>query len=222
MEIKYWLDKWTVGETAFHQTQFEAKLLQYFSEFKPGTVLVPLCGKTLDMIWLAKNKWKVIGIEASETACRAFFTENEIAHDEKTVADFKVFKSQNAEFDISIWCGDFFAFDSGQVDKISAVYDRAAMIALPPDFRPRYAEKIKSILTQSGTNKIEMLLLAIEYQQDQVKGPPFSVDQGEIRSLYEKFFYLRQLRRDTIRYLSGHTKFVGTEVVQTVYLLEKK
>ncbi len=88
MEAQYWKGKWKAGDIGFHQSEVESLLVEHFSRLEPGTVLVPLCGKSLDMIWLKSKGWKVIGVELSSVACEAFFEENGLSFSTRAVAGF--------------------------------------------------------------------------------------------------------------------------------------
>ena len=173
-----WLKKWEEGNIRFHQNEYHPQLVKFGEQFSQGTVLVPLCGKTLDMIYLMSKGHSVIGAELSLIACRDFFEENNIEFTEKMVKDFVLFESER----VTIWCGDFFSLPKSVWDNVTAVYDRAALVALPKEVREKYAVEIKS-----RTKKLQMLLISYEYPQADYQGPPFSVPESEIVALYDNF-----------------------------------
>jgi thiopurine S-methyltransferase len=139
-------------------------------------VLVPLCGKSVDMRWLRERGCTVTGVELSDIAVRDFFKEQNIAASEREEGAFRIVEGDG----ITLLGGDFFALEAGHLAKISAVYDRAALIALPDDMRARYADHLLSLLEP----EVPLLVLTFEYPADEIDGPPFSVDEAEVRELF--------------------------------------
>jgi thiopurine S-methyltransferase len=180
METDFWLERWSKNEIGFHQRKPNEYLTEYWSQLgvaTQATVFVPLCGKSLDMRWLSEHAGHaVLGIEISANACRDFFVEWEVAPAITRAGAFEVYAARG----VTLLCGDFFALDRRDVQGIAAVFDRAAMIALPPNMRIAYANKLRDILP----SKTLMLLIAPEYAQDEMSGPPFSVADAEIRRLF--------------------------------------
>ena len=81
MQNEFWHQKWESNQIGFNQEQPNELLIQYFAtlNLKAGDrVLAPLCGKSIDMLWLASQGVDVIGVELSSIACEAFFSENNI------------------------------------------------------------------------------------------------------------------------------------------------
>lgn len=181
----YWQEKWAANDIAFHQSQVNAHLIQYFTDELPGKVLVPLCGKTRDMRWLAERGHDVIGVELSEMACVHFFAEQGLAYRKESTKDFTIFHGEK----ISIWCGDFFKFPKDSTKEITAVYDRAALIALPENLRSRYADQLTALCPA----ETRILLLTIEYDQTLLAGPPFSVSREEVRARFGAKFRTEEL-----------------------------
>jgi thiopurine S-methyltransferase len=175
METLSWRKRWVDNQIGWHQEKFNPRLLTYWQGVAgddKGAVLVPLCGKTLDMIWLAEQGHPVVGVELSEIAIEAFFKENEMDaqwHEEHGVRLMRcgVF---------TIYCCDFFETDTKWLGPIDFIYDRAAHIALPPQVRRRYAEHMGQLMSAQTRG----LLLTVEYDQERHDGPPFSVSQIEI------------------------------------------
>ena len=174
MNVDYWLKKWQEKDIRFHQTAYHPQLKKFGEKLPKGTVLVPLCGKTLDMIYLASLDHKVIGVELSDIACREFFNENNITVNESSIPGFKIFESAS----ITLYCGDFFNLPEKVWKEITGVYDRAALVALPEDVRRKYASEIAT------KSHAEILLISFEYGEGTLQGPPFSVPESEIRSIY--------------------------------------
>ena len=179
MEQQFWQEKWEANETGFHQDTTHPLLEKYYPklDLEKGTrVYVPLCGKSIDMIYLMRQGCKVIGLELSEVAVQSFFIENDIEVSIASAGEYKHFQSS----DIQIWCGDFFSMPGEIMGGFSTVYDRASLIALPPEMRLQYVDKMK----QLSSRGIEILLIALEYEHGLVNPPPFTVVQDEVENLY--------------------------------------
>lgn len=214
MKSDYWIRKWVTGDIRFHQETYEPNLPKYFPKLTPTTVFVPLCGKTKDMIWFAEQGHQVIGVELSELATEAFFSENKILFKKRLEGEHTLYQSEN----ITIWRGDFFGFPLAAFKKVGAIYDRAALIALPEDMRRSYAQKIKELCGSVGP--LPLLLTTLVYEQDKVIGPPFSVSHEEVSSLYSDRFQIEVLaEQKSPPQTTGNPKFEGVAVQQNVYLL---
>lgn len=179
MENSFWINKWRDGDIGFHQSQGHPLLKKLSDRFLPGTILVPLCGKTVDMIHLANLGHSVIGVELSRIACKDFFEENKISFTESSDQEFSIFNSEK----ITIWCGDFFKLPPEVWDSITGIYDRAALVALPEELRKKYANEI----CRKTRKPMIMLLITFEYSQEKLSGPPFSVSSEEVHELYQNF-----------------------------------
>lgn len=200
MELSFWKSRWEKGKTGFHSPIVNPKLKEYWPDFplpKNSTVLVPLCGKSLDMRWLAEKGLQVIGIEISDIACHQFFEEQKLSFQIKSKGDFTVYESDN----IKIWQGDFFKMKPQYLPEIHGIYDRAALVALPPKKREKYSKKIFT-LTDSLCH---IFLHSFEYPEMEMNGPPFSVSEEEIKQLYGNKFNITCL--ETIDILSNNEKF---------------
>jgi thiopurine S-methyltransferase len=212
MEPKFWINAWNEGRTAFHHENFHEKLLQYFPSLgakKDQSVFVPLCGKSKDMIWLAQQKLHVKGVELHEDAVKAFFAENHLPEPKLSEdSDFKTYSSQNIE----ISCGDFFKVSDEAI--FDFVYDRAALVALPSSMRGNYAKKLLQVLKVGG----RYLLITYEYDQTQMSGPPFSVDEREVRELFGQNFKIELL--ESLRPKDEGARLSAlNEIKQNVYSL---
>lgn len=188
MDKEYWYQKWQSNDIGFNQAQPNKHMQRYFSSLKisPGSrVFVPLCGQSIDMIWLIEQGYEVVGVEISEIACRNFFNENKIPVTITRMKDFIVYRSQK----IIIFCGDFFKINQRILDKIDVVYDRAALIAMPFDARKSYSEHLMELMESAKL----MFLITIKYKQKEMQGPPFSVGEEEVSTLYSARFDIEQL-----------------------------
>ncbi len=179
MKAEFWHDCWEQGRLGFHQSDFNRHMI----EFMPGLgllpgahLLVPLCGKSLDMLWLLKQGYAVTGIELSQKAVEDFFTENRLDYEREDRDGSVVYRFDRLE----IVCADLFETGLKVCDPIDAVYDRAALPALPADMRRAYA---RLMLDQLPLNTV-ILMQAMEYDQHEMDGPPFSVSPAEIEDLY--------------------------------------
>jgi len=194
MKKDFWLERWDRNEIGFHQNEFNPYLLQYWQELqlaRNSLVFVPLCGKSHDMIWLQQQGHTVLGIELSPVAVQAFF--NEYGHPARHESEGK-FERSTAN-GISILCGDFFDLRKEDMAQVGAVYDRASLIALPPEMRERYARHLASILPPAT----KILLITIDYPQAEMSGPPFAVSVGEVKALYRDHAEVRLLaQRDVL------------------------
>ncbi|MCF6220965.1 MAG: thiopurine S-methyltransferase [Robiginitomaculum sp.] len=207
----FWHNKWETNIIGFHQDSYHNALVKYWSDFNLNNgsgVLVPLCGKTSDMIWLAEQSYRVIGVELSAIAAKDFFVENNIPYEMSTTGQFQKYQGGN----ITILVGDFFDLTRADIPNVKAVYDRAALIALPDEMRARYTGHLETILSR-GTH---ILLITLAYNQSQMDGPPFSVTGKEVNTAFGTWCEIKQL--DT----APPEDFRGIEAVESVYGLRAK
>lgn len=179
MTKEYWLDRWKRCEIGFHQDQFNPYLMEYWSRLQipdNSSVFVPLCGKSRDMIWLQNRGHSVLGVEFSRLAVAAFFQENSVTPSQQTSQRFEHYASGGIE----ILLGDFFDLHKTHLENVRAVYDRASLVALPPDTRKRYAVHMMHILPPATP----ILLVGFDYPQSEMQGPPYAVSMEEIDILY--------------------------------------
>ncbi|MEX2435617.1 MAG: thiopurine S-methyltransferase [Balneolaceae bacterium] len=201
MEISYWQSRWRKQHIGFHMEQGYEGLKTHFHKLNlpaKSTVLVPLCGKSVDMIWLDEQNMNVIGVEVSEEAVLQFIDEHNHTCSKKNFAQFTIYSSGNFQ----LWCGDFFRLPAHKISGIDLIYDKAALVALPPKMRVRYADKILG-LCSPDTN---ILLHHFEYSQNEMKGPPFSVSKKEIHNLFDHFFTIKTLEQNDLD-ISKYPKF---------------
>jgi thiopurine S-methyltransferase len=217
MEPTFWQERWARNQIGFHLPEVNPYLLRYWPSLtlaQDAKVLVPLCGKSLDLMWLASNGYHVLGVELSEQAVEAFFNEQNLT---PRITRHGVFKVYQADL-IEVWCGDFFALDAGVLADCTALYDRAALIALPPLMRAQYAEQLNSLLRPG----CQGLLITLDYDQTQKAGPPFAVTEDEVKVLLGFQWNLEVL--DTQDILGESWKFVQdgvTRLEECVYRLTK-
>lgn len=218
MDHSFWNERWQKGETGFHRARPHDQLVRFWPTLglpAGSTVFVPLCGKSLDMVWLAEAGHRVIGAELSELAVDSFFAERGLAPEVEEVPDFKVKRAGPYE----IWCGDIFALPANAVAGAAAVYDRAALVAFPPAMQPRYADKLTE-LTPAGT---PILLVGLDYEQARMSGPPFATSLQSVVSLFGPKHDIAVLEaRDGIE-MSPNLRDRGLDhLVESLYLLRRK
>lgn len=178
---QFWLDLWHEGRTFFHRDTVNADLIKYWSNLnlpQDAQILVPLCGKSLDMLWLAEQGFQVIGIELSEKAVLQFAKENDLHFTKRVSSQAINYFSPS----ISIWVADIFSLSTSTIEPVDAIYDRAALIALPENLRSNYVQTCLKWLKPQG----EILLKTMSYDQSQMEGPPFSVSDAEVKRLYSR------------------------------------
>lgn len=193
VDNQHWLDRWRENRIGFHETSVNRYLQKYLPRFAlptGATVFMPLCGKALDINWLAQQGHEVIGIELSQLAVEAFFEENSLDY-ERVVSDrFAVYTSGN----IKLLQGDFFDLRNDDLSSCDFIYDRAALIAMELADRPRYYTHMLSVIPRASS----MLLITLEYDQSEMLGPPFSVPTDEVYRYYSAAFSVNLLESDEI------------------------
>ena len=187
MDASFWHERWENQQIGFHRSEFHEMLKRYFKKVaKPNAnVLVPLCGKSQDMLWLLNSGYRVFGIELSEVAVKQFFDDNGLTPEVSIKGKFKEY----AVDELVIWVGDFFNLSKGDLAVIDAWYDRAAMVALPPEMRNRYVAQLSQELPPHARG----LLITLNYPPGSRKGPPFSISEGEIEASFGQRFSIEQL-----------------------------
>ena len=176
MEHDFWQERWAQGQIGFHLEEVNPYLQRHWSrlELEPASrVLVPLCGKSLDLAWLAGQGYRVLGVELSRRAVEGFFREHGLEPEVSQRGGFEVWRCAEVE----VWCGDFFALQAQDLADCAGVYDRAALIALPPEMRLRYMRLLAELLPTG----CQGLLVTLDYDQALLAGPPFSVADDEVR-----------------------------------------
>lgn len=190
MEPQFWLRKWQANEIGFHQSDVHPLLLAHWPALAclpDQRVLVPLCGKSCDMEYLAARGLAVLGFELSELAAQAFFAERGRVPRVDTVAGFRRYFAEH----VTIYCGDFFAATPALCPPCDALYDRAALIALAPAQRAAYLALVRDLLRPHAQG----LLITVEYPEERVKPPPFSVPCAEVARRCGEWAEVRELER---------------------------
>ncbi|USD66506.1 thiopurine S-methyltransferase [Vibrio sp. SCSIO 43136] len=208
-----WHSKWAANQIGFHLTDVNPLLKQYWPKLGPAhemNVLVPLCGKSEDLVWLAEKHHEVIGVELSDIAVRAFFAEHFYT---PTVTPLNGQHSLYQFDELSLYAGDFFTAPIAPVD---LVYDRAALIALPQELREQYVEKVLSCAKDGA----KILLVTLDYQQQDMKGPPFAVPASEVEQLFSRCKSVTKLERNENIERHGKLKEASPYFAEEVWLIE--
>jgi thiopurine S-methyltransferase len=185
MDAGFWHDRWAKNEIAFHASEANPLLVKYFDELslaKGRRVFLPLCGKTLDISWLLSNGYRVAGVELSQIAIEQLFKDLGVEPKVSEVGEAYHYSAK----DIDIFVGDIFDLSGAMLGPVDAIYDRAALVALPEDMRPRYTAHLTKI-----TENAPQLLICYEYDQNAMDGPPFSVSNEEVRKHYSDRYDLK-------------------------------
>jgi len=218
VDSSFWQQRWRDNQIGFHQDQVTPLLRQYWPVLAlpaSSRVFVPLAGKTLDMAWLAAQGHRVLGVELSQIAIDQFFA----AHGLTPTRHASRYGVHHVAGNIELVCGDAFALDAELLSDCAAVFDRAALIALPPDIRRRYASELYSRLPAGCRG----LLITLEYPQHEKAGPPFSVDETEVDALYAGDWQIVLLeRRDILAEQPGFIADGVSALHTTVYQLRRR
>lgn len=217
MEEAFWQARWAQGQIGFHLQEVNPYLQQHWPSLSiaPGSqVLVPLCGKSLDMAWLAGQGLRVLGVELAERAVEDFFAEQGLQPEVEQQGVLRLYRAAGVE----IYCGDFFNVQAEHVAGCTALYDRAALIALPETMRARYVEHLAAILPGNCRG----LLVSLEYAQEEMSGPPFSVSQAEIDARLSPYWQIELLARHDV--LNENWRFLQrglSRLHESIYRLQR-
>ena len=202
MNPEFWQSRWQEGRIGFNQSAVNPLLIKYWPDLQlpiGSRVFVPLCGKSIDMLWLAAQGYDVVGVELVETAIQAFFAEQNIqptVHQHASNPTIKCYQGQltNQSSEqlsrqtITLWVADIFALTPDDIGSIDAIYDKAALIALPADMRINYSEQIRNI-----SGNAPQLLITLNYDQSKKDGPPFSISDEQIQHYYDEHYQISEL-----------------------------
>lgn len=187
MDAAFWHDRWERNQIGFHEPQANPALVAHFDSLAlpaGSRLFVPLCGKTLDIHWLLSRGHRVAGAELSEIAVQQLFANLGVTPHKSAAGRLTRYSAPG----LDIFQGDVFDLSRGDLGTVDAVYDRAALIALPELLRTHYARHLVQI-----TDRAKQLLICIDYDQSVLAGPPFSVDRAELARLYGDDYDLEAL-----------------------------
>lgn len=216
MDPAYWIKRWQEGQTGFHQTEVDRALKTYGDRLgEPGRVLVPLCGKSNDLTWLSKAGHSVIGIEVASEAVHAYFEGRGMTAMRSTDAGFDRWDGGG----VAIWQADFFALTPEILGPVTAAYDRAALVAMPPAKQEQYAKHLVSLVGA----RHPILLVGIEYDQAESAGPPFVITQADVTRLFGATCDVEVLdRRDVLDESPRHKARGITALHESTFLLRPR
>ncbi|PCK30182.1 thiopurine S-methyltransferase [Pseudoalteromonas piscicida] len=210
MEASFWHELWENGQTGFHEGQINRMLTQYAEQLALSAgsrVLLPLCGKTQDIQYFLARGIEVVGVELYEPAIRELF---EILNVTPTISQAGAFTVYQAP-KLTIYVGDFFAMDKSLLGPVDAIYDRAALVALPEPMRIEYSEHLMTI-----SNLAKQLLICFEYDQSKMSGPPFAVTAEMVEQYYGSKYRINHLDRELV---AGGLKGID-DASESVWLLD--
>jgi len=217
LQPEFWHARWRTGQIGFHQSKVDRHLEKHWPllGLAPASrVFVPLCGKSLDLLWLLERGHSVVGVELSAVALESFCMEQGIPARRRTLDHFDVYENPGLE----LYRGDFFALTRQIVGGFSAIYDRAALISWAPELREAYVAHMTA-MTSPGA---QTLLVTMEYAQTQMSGPPFCVAAHEIESLYARHHAIEELSRDDVLADEPRLRARGvTELYEVCYRLTR-
>jgi thiopurine S-methyltransferase len=209
MDARFWHQRWEQNDTFWHQSEANPLLTAHFKKLsvpKGGRVFLPLCGKTLDIPWLLSKDYRVVGAELSKIAIGQLFAGLGVKPKIKALGKLDHYSVKN----LDIFVGDIFDLSRKVLGPVDAIYDRAALVALPPKMRERYTAHLMKM-----TNKAPQLLLSFVYDQSLMDGPPFSVSDDEVKRHYGKSYHLTLLANKNVQ---GVLRGI-TPATQNVWLL---
>jgi thiopurine S-methyltransferase len=213
----FWIDRWQRGETGFHRTEVHDLLARHWPAVgaAPGsTVFVPLCGKSRDMVWLAAAGHRIVGVELSPLAIDDFFREQRMEATTRAEGQFTV----HTDGPFEIWCGDIFKLPKGAVRDVAAVYDRAALVALPPTLQRKYAETLTALVPAAP-----ILLTSLSYPDGEMSGPPFSTPLSQVAELFGMLYEIAIAEsRDGLEESQNLKDRGVTALEEVAYILRRK
>lgn len=212
MEASFWHDRWAKNEIGWHEREFNPLLVAHFAQLglaAGSRVFVPLCGKTRDIAWLLQQGYRVAGSELSETAVQQLFAELGVAPGVTPLRNALRYSAPG----LDVYVGDIFKLTTEELGKVDASYDRAALVALPPEMRERYARQLITL-----TACAPQLLVCFEYDQSVMPGPPHSLVAAEVWRHYGARY---ELVLADVRAVAGGLKGV-TPANELVWLLRPR
>ena len=197
MNPEFWQTRWQEKRIGFNQPQVNPLLVKYFSELNlsfDSRIFAPLCGKSIDMVWLVHQGFDVVGIELVESAAQEFFIEQAISYtviEHSKQTDIKCYQGEIAGRTIDLWVADIFTLSADDIGHVDAVYDRAALIAMPAELRTQYSQQVINL-----SQNAPQLLLTLNYDQNERAGPPFSISQEQVQQYYGNDYQMNKLEEE--------------------------
>lgn len=218
MEPEFWHERWAKNEIGFHLKDVNPFLLKHWSALQSSSsdsVFVPLCGKSVDLIWLSKQCASVVGIELNQQAVEAFFSEHHLTPEITQSEHLTLYQAGN----ITLYCGDIFQLRKGDVENCSLIYDRASLVAFPSEMRRLYSAKLDELFNTPH----KRLLIAFDYDQQLMNGPPFAVSPEEVDTLFGQDKQITHLETASVLEQNKRFKERGiTALLEHVFIVEKR
>lgn len=215
---EFWNKRWRNEQIGFHRADANPWLIKYWDHVpvdKGSSVFLPLAGKTLDIAWLVEKGFPVKAIECSPIAVEAFFASQHWSVEKTSAAALPCWQHKAVDF----YCGDYFVMSADMLTGVKAIYDRAALIAFPLEQRKHYVEKLLQLLP----SRPPILLVTLEYPQDEIKGPPFTVPESEVHALYGADYDIKKLDEASLFATESRWRKMGlSSMDEKVFLLTSK
>ncbi|MCE9679276.1 thiopurine S-methyltransferase [Shewanella sp. AS1] len=218
MQPSFWHEKWASQQIGFHLGEINPLLLKYWDSLSlpsGAQVFVPLCGKSLDLCFLAEQGLDVIGCELNQSAVEQFFSENQLDLEVRQSGEHQCYSTEQ----ITLYQGDLFCLPSELISRVSGFYDRAALIAWPEAMRRQYVQQLAKLLPAGSKG----LLITLDYPQETLNGPPFAVSHDWVTANMSEYFEVIPLSTEDV--LSENPRFVKKQVpwlTESVYRLTRK
>ena len=210
MEASFWHARWQAGQIGFHHDDVNPYLVEHVPRLglAPGArVLVPLCGKSVDLGWLADQGFEPVGVELSALAVAALFAERGASPERQPHGEaHECWRADGIE----VWCGDFLELGPERIGRFDALWDRAALIALPESMRARYVEHCARLLEPGAAG----LVVTLWYDPAEMEGPPFPVPPAEVEALYAPRFDVQTVAEPRPGKVSEHLRERGLRHVE--------
>jgi thiopurine S-methyltransferase len=218
MEPTFWHDRWQRGDIGFHQAEVHDLLPKHWPSLglaAGSQVFVPLCGKSLDMVWLANRGHRIVGAELSEIAVDAFFAERGLAPDARAADGFIV----KAAGPYELWCGDIFDLPPRAAVNAGAAYDRASLVAFPAAEQARYADRLAELVPASAP----VFLVSLDFDEAEMTGPPFSTPPARVKALFgDRYEITRLEQRQALDRNPALARRGLTALEECLYLLRRR
>ncbi len=218
MEHEFWYGAWAKERQGWNQASANVHLRCYWEQFvgekEKEKVFVPLCGQSIDMLWLNEAGHATVGVELDQNAVKRFYEQNQLNHSISQTGNLRTYTSNS----LVIHTGDYFQLLPLHLMGASLVYDRAALIALPHSMRQRYVDKL-ALLLETGS---KILLISMVYDESEMSGPPFSVREEEIMKLFEYGFEVEKVASSSDHTLLGGLAKRGlSALTENVYFITR-
>ncbi len=217
MEPSFWHKKWASQQIGFHLDEVNPLLVKHWPSLelaKGSQVFVPLCGKSLDLCYLAEQGHDVIACELNQSAVEQFFSDNQLDVTVTSIGEHQCYQTEQ----VSLYQGDIFSLPCQPLEKVSAFYDRAALIAWPEDMRRQYAQQLANLIPAKSIG----LLITLDYPQQALSGPPFAISHDWVMKYLGNNFEVTRLSCEEV--LHENPRFINNQVpwlTESVYRLQR-